>query len=157
MGFDLYAVKPINDSEEAGYFRNNVWWWRPLWNYIYEEKLINDEQYEQGGYNNGFIINKLQAQRMGIKLKHLVSQGKVKEYAEEYKKECDDLPDEPCPHCETTGKREWEEGGKKVLKTCNACHGKGSKRPWATCYPFSIDNVEEFANFCIASGGFSIC
>ena len=34
MGFDIYGADPV--TEEGKYFRNNVWWWRPLANYCLE-------------------------------------------------------------------------------------------------------------------------
>ena len=32
MGMDVYGERPRTNKGE--YFRNNVWWWRPLWNYV---------------------------------------------------------------------------------------------------------------------------
>ena len=43
MGFDVFA---INEEQENNYFRNNVWWWRPLWNLCYRVKAITEEKYE---------------------------------------------------------------------------------------------------------------
>ena len=34
MGMDVYGKNQT--SEKGSYFRNNVWWWRPLWNYCEE-------------------------------------------------------------------------------------------------------------------------
>ena len=34
MGMDVYGKNPT--SEKGSYFRNNVWWWRPLWDYCLE-------------------------------------------------------------------------------------------------------------------------
>ena len=33
MGMDVFAKKPKDDTEQSRYFRNNVWWWRPLADY----------------------------------------------------------------------------------------------------------------------------
>lgn len=157
MGFDLYAEQPISKSDESNYFRNNSWWWRPLWAFCYKLDLISEEQYERGGYNDGYIINKDHALKIGIKLKHLISQGEVKKYADKYEKSLKALPDEPCEFCQQTGKREAKKGDIKTLQTCNVCRGRGKREAWAKSYPFSVDNVEEFSKFCIESGGFSIC
>ena len=38
MGMDVYGENPKNEKGE--YFRNNVWWWRPLGDFVcsnYEE------------------------------------------------------------------------------------------------------------------------
>ena len=40
---------------------------------------------------------------------------------------------------------------------CNGCNGTGKKDDWAKSYPFSEENVRQFANFCANSGGFRIC
>jgi len=34
MGMDVYGIAPI--AEVGKYFRNNIWWWHPLWNYVQE-------------------------------------------------------------------------------------------------------------------------
>jgi hypothetical protein len=34
MGMDVYGKDAV--SEKGEYFRNNVWYWRPLWNYCIE-------------------------------------------------------------------------------------------------------------------------
>jgi len=36
MGFDLYSTGN-HKSQKGEYFRNNVWWWRPLWDWTYEQ------------------------------------------------------------------------------------------------------------------------
>lgn len=150
MGFDLSGVEP--KTERGEYFRNNVWWWRPLWNYLFEINLINRDQFERGQYNDGYVIKRDQALKIGAKLKHLISQGEVKKYEEEYTKELDDIPDEKCDLCKGTGVRNDE----IVQGECNGCNGKGKKRPWMTSYPFNEENVKEFADFCVESGGFEI-
>ena len=40
---------------------------------------------------------------------------------------------------------------------CNKCSGNGKVDDGAKSFPFSEDNVREFANFCVNSGGFRIC
>ena len=151
MGFDLNGQEPKTKNGE--YFRNNVWWWRPLWIYIQHLKLVNNEQAEQGSYNNGYVIRKDQALKIGARLKHEVSQGNTQKYADGYKAELDAMPKEKCELCHGTGTR----NDKVVQGKCNGCNGEGVKDPWAKSYPFSVENVEEFATFCIESGGFDIC
>jgi len=34
MGFDIYGSSP--KSEKGKYFRNSVWWWRPLAEFVLE-------------------------------------------------------------------------------------------------------------------------
>ena len=120
MGFDIVAVKPKNDH---AYFRNNVWWWRPLWQYCRMCDLITEKQFERGNYNDGHTISKEQAEQMAIRLIHMVEQESTKKYAEEY----------------------------------NAWRNALPKDDWNRHYPFTVENVENFARFCLNSGGFEIC
>jgi len=49
MGMDVYGKN--QESEKGAYFRNNVWWWRPLWNYC--EELHGDITHKvESGYSN---------------------------------------------------------------------------------------------------------
>jgi len=43
-----------------------------------------------------------------------------------------------------------------IAKVCNGCSGEGQREHTMSGYPFSEENVEEFAEFCIHSGGFRI-
>ena len=52
MGMDVYGTR------EDTYFRNNVWWWRPLWNYVNETCDLSDEDFNMGLENNGHFISK---------------------------------------------------------------------------------------------------
>ena len=62
-----------------------------------------------------------------------------------------------CDLCEATGKRqEPPKTGAGDMK-CNKCDGTGKVDDWEKSYPFSEDNVRQFANFCANSGGFTIC
>jgi len=63
----------------------------------------------------------------------------------------------------------------KITKECQDKHGKDlvpanypepyntqwqkaySKEDWGASYPFSKENIEDFAKFCMQSGGFEIC
>jgi hypothetical protein len=40
---------------------------------------------------------------------------------------------------------------------CNACDGVGTRESFAAGYPFSVENVQEFADFLSDCGGFQIC
>ena len=60
MGFDVYGIEPKNKDGE--YFRNTVWWWRPLWDYINEvtADVISEDQYSNGHTNSGEVITSTQ-------------------------------------------------------------------------------------------------
>ena len=71
------------------------------------------------------------------------------------------MPNETCDICAGTGVRtsgphrgagDLKEDGIK----CDRCQGAGYVRPWASNYPFSTENVADFAAFLCESGGFVI-
>ena len=53
MGMDVSGKNPV--SKTGSYFRNNCWWWRPLWRYccVGGKDLIDKEPEIGGGYNDG--------------------------------------------------------------------------------------------------------
>lgn len=144
MGFDLYA-------SNGKYFRNNVWWWRPLWVYVTAvcRDILSEDDIERGNYNDAHFIDENKAKNIAERLKTLIADGKTEVYALQRDKELQSLPDEICVLCDGTGKKE----GKK----CYKCDGKGKNRPFETCYSFTTENVKAFADFCEKSNGFEIC
>jgi len=149
--------KEYDEYQEANpgiYFRNNVWWWRPLWQYVCEKfpDVITDEAAESGCSNSGHLVNEEQAMQIGLGLTAKILDGSVKAYADNYKTELDALEQVKCDLCDGTGKRT----DMKVENGCNGCDGTGKKDDWAKSYPFDEENVRYFAQFCLESGGFTI-
>ena len=125
--------KEMDEFHEANpgvYFRNNVWWWRPLWDFVCMQcdDFMTDEQKMSGAYNDGKIIDQETAAKIGTKLKILIEDGTVDRWEDHITKR------------------------NKELKKSD----KEEER-FAGNYPFSRDNVEHFAEFCLQSGGFEIC
>jgi len=183
MGFDIYGLKPT--AEVGEYFRNNVWWWHPLWSYICDNtgNLLSDKQKNLGHSNDGIRISARQAKKIAERLSSLVADGSVAKYAKARETFFNALPDVGCDLCKGSGWRDDElvteffhnatdEQRKEKFKVltppdqpdktqiymkCNACDGTGKKRPWITNYPFDEENVKEFIEFAKHSGGFRIC
>ena len=43
MGMDVFGLEPRKEKGE--YFRNNVWWWRPLWDFVaHIDELYSEEK-----------------------------------------------------------------------------------------------------------------
>ena len=122
MGFDLTAQDP--QTEEGSLFRNNIWYWRPLWEFVYMycQEEIERDLYESGHMNDGALVPSETAIKIGTKLQALILDGTVKGFEKRY---------------ETARKN------------------KTDLVP-AASYPFSADNVQDFSEFCINSGGFKI-
>ena len=184
MGFDLSGMNPnltrpepelppfpertdkdweeYHDWQEENcgtYFRNNVWWWRPLWQFVTGvcEGILTEKDIERGSFNDGHKISKTKANRIATKLYAMIDNGQVKEYEDEYKKDLASLEQVDCEICDATGKRQEPPKTGAGDRECNGCSGTGKVDNWAKSYPFSEDNVREFANFCANSGGFTIC
>ena len=47
--------------------------------------------------------------------------------------------------------------GNDQERQCTSCDDDGKTKSFDAFYPFSEENVKEFADFCIDSGGFRIC
>lgn len=172
MGMDVYGLKPKN--EKGSYFRNNVWWWRPLWNYCGSVDPTLFERVPGGHYNSGDgLKTPEEAEALGFLLLKKIDSGAVKKAEADYNTEKANLPMEKCELCESTGirkdsvgvemgmpEKELDESVAIVVGRskgwCNACNGLGERPSFATSYDFTEDNVKEFALFLISCGGFEI-
>lgn len=159
MGFDVYGKNPKNKKGE--YFRNNVWWWHPLWDYCLNVHPQVAEKVQYGHSNDGDGLNSSDAYKLGILLRQDYHSGFAKEYEQRYIKALQKLPLEDCKVCQTTGVLKTvdfqDDNTTQKFQTCNNCEGTGKTKDFTTNYPFSAENVKQFAEFCINSGGFSIC
>ena len=150
MGMDVSGIKPV--SETGSYFRNNCWWWRPLWNYCHHvaPDLIDEDLFSSGGYNDGAGLDASGAVKLAIILETKLAEGHTKHWENEYNLYLESLPDDDCSICNNNNR------GYSKKKDCNSCDGKGTQENWAKHYPFGVENVENFAKFLVDSGGFEI-
>ncbi len=159
MGMDVYGKEP---TEEVGkYFRNSAWSWRPLWRYVCQIAPWVSEVVVYGQSNDGDGLNAKGSKKLAKALLEEVSSGRTKEVADAYTAGLKAKPDEDCRWCKGTGNRakargDFTEKDMEWVNGCNGCRGTGKVRPDACLYPFSEENVKEFAEFVGASGGFEI-
>jgi len=166
---EYFDIQTKFDEEHPGrYFRNNVWWWRPLWNFVCEtcDDFLTDNDMNKGGSNSGEKISKTKAIKIGKRLSQKIADGTADMVYRRYElaaaraKVHNDL---------------IEKKMDKISKECKEKHGKDlvpanypepykarwdkaySKKSWDDSYPFNKENVENFAKFCLESGGFEIC
>lgn len=146
MGFDL-------EGASGNLFYNNVWAWRPLWYYVGKAcgNILSAEDYKDGFSNDPQFIPAGTARSIGERLQFLVENGETEIWAEEYRSRLKSMPDAVCELCDGKGYRADLKGA-----TCARCQGLGSARPWKAYYPFYIENVRRFAEFCLESDGFWI-
>jgi hypothetical protein len=156
MGMDVYGKKPT--AEIGEYFRNNVWYWRPLWEYCCHIEPTLIQKVPNAHYNDGDGLNSKDASQLGFKLAEEISSGRAQKYVEEYEKIRQAIPKEDCKYCDEKGQREWaQQDGTPIKKTCNACSGTKKVDSWESHYPMDLDNIKEFSQFLQHCGGFQIC
>ena len=172
MGMDIYGVNPT--KEEGKYFRNNVWWGRPLAEFIQVTYPNIANKCEHWQTNDGDGLAESDVKTLAERLEQDLVVGRVREYEESRQLELASLDREPCQWCNSTGIRTDHVGvsmgfPKEALPTetailvgrthgtCNACEGIGTKENWELNYCFTEENVAEFLTFLKSCGGFTIC
>lgn len=170
MGMDVFGKSPTTETGE--YFRNNVWWWRPLWNYCCE---IAPDLCEgvNGHYNDGEGLDADGARDLAARLQAEINSGRTAACEAAYNAYRASLPRRNCEFCGGTGIRDDKVGVNLGMPTqaltpdvaaivgrthgyCNGCGGEGKRDDDMMSYPFDTDNVAEFAEFLADSGGFEI-
>jgi len=160
---DEYEKEVVGD-----YFRSNVWWWRPLAGYVIQYTgCISEEDAEKWSYNDGHEVDDETAQQIHNQLQVLIESGHTQKFADDYEKERQKM-EKHNDKVEKELKKFCESVEKKLGKTNLAPadfpkedHDEWEriyhKRKSGGSYPFSVEHVKEFAEFCRYSGGFRIC
>ena len=81
------------DSTHGAYFRNNVWFWRPLWNFISGccADILTEKDIESGYMNDGHRISNTKAKRIAIRLRKFFKDGSVDAYESWYSRKISEL------------------------------------------------------------------
>tara|TARA_A100000172_G_scaffold78892_1_gene65037 strand:- start:128 stop:730 length:603 start_codon:yes stop_codon:yes gene_type:complete len=164
----IEAKRKYEDENVGEYFRNNVWWWRKLAQYIADNTgEVSGKDYHLWHENSGHEVDEDTAIRIADTLEALIKQGHTAEYQMIVEKSM----------------AEAEEHNAKIEKELKALREKViqitgneniapadypedynlhweqlyNQKSWADSYPFSVENVKDFADFCRQSGGFEIC
>jgi hypothetical protein len=158
----------FQEDNPGDYFRNNVWWWRPLWNFVCEscDDFLTERDISKGFYNDGKKISKTKSLKIAKRLSKLIADGTVDKFErestlaiaraeahnKEVRKEMDTISD-ACQkkHGEMKAPAYYPEPYKTQWNNAYA------KEDWTSSYPFYTSNVKDFAEFCSQSGGFEIC
>jgi len=147
MGFDVRGRKPT--APEGKYFHNNIWWWPPLWAYCLEVAPDIAGKVTYAFSNDGDGLDEADALALAARLREELESGRTAEFERQYMSL---KTSELCPVCAGTGVVEKGEGA----IACLSCRGQGIKHPPAVDYPFSEENVRQFAKFLENCGGFEI-
>jgi len=147
----------IYERDNPGYyFHNNVWWWRPLWEFVCHacDDIITIKDAHSGNYNDGHLINKKKALALSKRIEQLHKDGNIQEYLTDRKKHIEELPLVRCDICEGTGYRNLDDS--IVSTVCNACNGKKERPDFQGKYTLDLENILAFVKFAKKSGGFEI-
>ena len=178
MGMDVYGKNA--KSEIGGYFRRNVWGWRPLADCILDLAPEEAAGCTYWHSNDGDGLDGEGAIRLADRIDALLTSGVIDLYVEARDKSVKALPRITCHLCDGTGIRS-DEVGRQMKQPemlinaadpiradashprfgqtgwCNGCNGCGTKPDSATFYGLEANDLREFAAFCRDSGGFEIC
>ena len=165
---EYFELKDQYQTDNPGdYFRNNVWWWRPLWEFVCTvcDGILTENDMEKGCYNDGKKISKTKSLKIAKRLSKLIADGtvdmvertsrleieKAKAHNKEVRKEMDIISD-ACEkeHGEMIAPANYPEPYYSQWKKAY------EKEDWTSSYPFYTNNVKDFAMFCQQSGGFEI-
>src|SRR5262249_3978088 len=137
MGMDVYGIRP--SSEKGRYFQNTVWYWSPLWEYVCKvcPDILSARDMLRGEYNANHQISAKKATAVGKRLEQVIRTGKAQIHARRYRGS----------NRITSHDSAALVNAKKVLR---AMGGKPDKSK------FTVKNLRDFAEFCLASGGFEI-
>ena len=121
----IASDKKYQKENPGIYFRNNVWWWRPLWAYVCEicEDVMTEDNLTAGDYNDGKIIPEEIVQRMVEKLMVEIALENHTKYEKRHTEALKELPLKACRYCKGTGVRKLE--GKE--QNCNVCNTERTK------------------------------
>ncbi len=165
---EYFELKDKYQEENPGhYFRNNVWWWRPLWEFVCHHcfDYLTPKDMAKGHINDGHIISKTKATKIGKRLLKLIENKTVDRDVNEHTlimekaKANNDILDK---QKENLKNRVTKILGKEVPpmdypeKYKEEWNRLQDQRQWDEHYPFNKDNVRNFAEFCLQSGGFQI-
>lgn len=150
------------------YFRANVWFWRPIWNFVCAacDDFLSEDDMDAGGSNSGDRICKTKANRIASRLRKLDKQGVIQKWEDEMlipfneAKKHNKIIDTEMNVFQDKMRIKY---GSDIVPSNYDVHDKVtwdniySKRSWAASYPPSASAIVEFGRFCGESGGFEIC
>jgi len=143
MGFDVYGLNPKDRTGE--YFRNNVWWWRRLADFVLEHVELPKKEALYWHSNDGQEVSEASALRIAQFLKEaLLNRRRHFRWVRESEERYLEMEKRSAEQIVMT---KLKDRGLKVEQVV----------PPESSYPFSWDNIERFARFCESSGGFRIC
>ena len=163
-------VEKFEEENPGYYFRNNVWWWRPLADFVLwlADKEFTTDKDREGWHNNGgYRVDEKTAKIVAELLEASIDEGIAKRFEDENKRK---MKKAKLHNLEVAKKHDElqmivkEKTGKDNLVPADYPEPFNSQwndiqklTNYEAHYPFSVENVKDFARFCRESGGFEIC
>lgn len=138
MGYDLFGMNPRNDAGK--YFRSNIWTWPMFHSLIEETQVLGEEALEAICFNDGYEITNEEAIAIGYGISAIINGAK------------DDAIYAPVnPSESSTRMADVANQLVAVLTGQEVEVSRGSDEFVNKPY------IQEFVDFCLASGGFKVC
>ena len=166
MGFDLYSTGKHKNAK-GEYFRNNVWHWRRLADFVCDiTGVIEEEDKKYWQSNDGHEVSGETAMQIAKQLRALIKDGTVSKAIHETEQDTKEAEEnnkfvDICH--KMLADKVAKETGKRGLaprdfpkEDHDTWDWIQSKYNYASSYPFTMENVEEFIEFCENSNGFRI-
>jgi len=95
------------ENTKGAYFRNNIWWWRPLWEVVCNIccDILTKRDILAGNYNDGHKISEDKAIAMADRLSKHLDNGFIQEYSDDRAKEMQNKELVDCNICDASGWR----------------------------------------------------
>ena len=176
MGMDIYGLRP--KTSKGTYFRNNVWYWHPLWDYCCTVSPDITNKVKDGHSNSGDGLNAVDSRMLGFALKESINSGQAQKYVDSWNAHVLTLPKESCYCTEEKLKNSTEiitsilENGFDITPLlisskkesqkldpnpeCRSCSGTGLVPNMLLSYHIDMGNITAFSEFLIDCGGFQI-
>ena len=90
----VWAYEQTIEALSPGiYFRNNVWWWRPLWMYVSDlcNDFLTEKDMTSGTFNDGHFISKAKSKKIARRIREKERSGDLDLYCTSYNLERNDL------------------------------------------------------------------
>ena len=162
-------VEKFEEENPGYYFRNNVWWWRPLADFVLwlADEEFTEEERSRWHDNGGYRVDEKKAKVIAELLEASIDEGIAKRMEDENKRK---MKKAKLDNLEVQKKHDElqmivkQKTGKDNLVPADYPEPFNSQwndiqklTNYEAHYPFSVENVKDFAKFCRESGGFEIC
>ena len=169
----LEAESKYENENRGVYFRTSWWYWRPMWKFVYLKcnGLVGEKLYKEGMHNSGTVSQKDSIEISKILL-NLDTINEARKLEEDYKIEMkpklkfnelinkaqwvffnEIVKPQKYPNKKNLVPGDLKELDSNLYETWNVFNDL----EYNECnYPFDVNNLKEFGEFCSLSDGFTI-